>query len=278
MSKNKAFTLIELLVVISIIALLLSILMPSLQKAKEMAKLTIDRANLRQWSIIFSSVATENDGKFMKGWFSYGDNAWTRDYQWMHVVDSYKIDSKIWCCPFANKEELCPDVPETSIGVMSPNQPWGHILKQYQPWGSKGYYGSYGMNAWLYNPPSDAVAFGGNKNAHKYIRTPYINSPKPSEIPVFFDAIWCEAWPMESDEVPEQNGSLATDGFFYGMQMAVIDRHNNNKTSNFLFLDWSVREVKLIDIWKLKWNKTWKWEDTMPYRSPGSIPEWILEN
>ncbi len=58
-SKN-AFTLIELLVVISIIALLLSILVPSLGKAKQSAQKVVCRSNLRQVGIAHIMYLDDN--------------------------------------------------------------------------------------------------------------------------------------------------------------------------------------------------------------------------
>jgi prepilin-type N-terminal cleavage/methylation domain-containing protein len=58
---SKAFTLIELLVVISIIALLISILLPSLTAAREAAKSTQCRSNLHQLMVAQFAYATQSN-------------------------------------------------------------------------------------------------------------------------------------------------------------------------------------------------------------------------
>ena len=58
--KRKAFTLVELLVVISIIALLLSILMPALSKVREQARTVICKSRMGQWGQYTNLYAHDN--------------------------------------------------------------------------------------------------------------------------------------------------------------------------------------------------------------------------
>ena len=60
--RNKGFTLVELLVVISIIALLIAILVPSLQAARILAKSMICLTNLRNLATASNIYGGENEG------------------------------------------------------------------------------------------------------------------------------------------------------------------------------------------------------------------------
>ena len=58
---------IELLVVISVIAVLLAILLPSLRKAKALTKRIACQSNLKQIAAAWSMYLDDNDGRFYQG-------------------------------------------------------------------------------------------------------------------------------------------------------------------------------------------------------------------
>jgi prepilin-type N-terminal cleavage/methylation domain-containing protein/prepilin-type processing-associated H-X9-DG protein len=64
MGNKRGFTLIELLVVISIIAILMGVLMPSLQRVREQARFMSCRSNLRNYAVVQRLYADDNEGKF----------------------------------------------------------------------------------------------------------------------------------------------------------------------------------------------------------------------
>ncbi|NLW84886.1 MAG: type II secretion system protein [Phycisphaerae bacterium] len=80
--KENGFTLIELLVVIAIISLLLSVMLPSLNRAKQQAESIYCQSNLRQMMIAAVVYTENNNGFFPIAYYTWhGDNE-TIQYNW----------------------------------------------------------------------------------------------------------------------------------------------------------------------------------------------------
>src|SRR5580704_16279096 len=76
--KSAAFTLVELLVVVGIIALLIAILLPALNKARETSNRVKCGSNLRQIGQAIIMYSNENGGAYPRTKFSQGGggNGW----------------------------------------------------------------------------------------------------------------------------------------------------------------------------------------------------------
>jgi prepilin-type N-terminal cleavage/methylation domain-containing protein/prepilin-type processing-associated H-X9-DG protein len=81
------FTLIELMVVVSIIALLVSILLPALSRARDQAKDVICKSNLRQLGIGWTCYSSDWDDQIMPAWVGIG--LWYKDQHWPARLNEY---------------------------------------------------------------------------------------------------------------------------------------------------------------------------------------------
>ncbi len=110
--NERAFTLVELLVVIAIIAILIALLLPTLNKARYQAKNTVCASNLRQIAVGLLLYAQENrnyypsDYSFQSGieWEPASiaiEKAVAGSYDWRPGFRKYYGQSlkKLWTCP-----------------------------------------------------------------------------------------------------------------------------------------------------------------------------------
>lgn len=97
--KRKAFTLIELLVVISIIAILMAVMMPSLQRVKQQAQEMKCQSNLRQYDLAMAMYMEDFDGYFPNAWTSlvkteFPESGYERFCRWHDP--RYPADGPFW--------------------------------------------------------------------------------------------------------------------------------------------------------------------------------------
>jgi len=153
-SARRAFTLVELLVVIGVIAVLMAMLLPALQKARQSAMQTLCVSNARQLFQGMTMYAAD-----FKGYIPYNSNVaaaaspsrpgdWASWWERLAVRNSTlgggtnpyikwtpNTDAQVWWCPFA-RQQICQLDP---IGVGRNNL--GYIALHMQS--------SYAISAYL---------------------------------------------------------------------------------------------------------------------------------
>ena len=116
----KKFTLIELLIVIAIIGILVSILLPSLSKAKDKAKAAVCRSNLKQIGVGYLVYSKANRGKFPIANTYTGTPGQTR-LTWDEIM-----------VPYLN----LPEIPTTNLNSLT-------VTKDFRDWAGADAYSIY---------------------------------------------------------------------------------------------------------------------------------------
>lgn len=189
MIKKNDFTLIELLVVVAIIGILMSILLPSLEKSRGIAKQAVCLSNLKQLGYAYILYSDENS---------------------QSTIPKPETMAKAWfefIYPYHNSENIihCPSVDNTNTG-------WGSNVLGWS-WGT--IHGSYGLNGYTYNDLS-----WDKSSVFKKITDP----EKPSNTPLFMDMSWVDTWMKASSGNP-----TTVDGRSGNLSRAYIYRHISNK-------------------------------------------------
>ncbi|MBE0537287.1 MAG: DUF1559 domain-containing protein [Phycisphaerae bacterium] len=196
-----AFTLIELLVVIAIIAILLGILMPALNAAKQQARKVICSSNMRQMGIATQTYMLDHDNRLPP---SSCHMKYPEQY-WLKILSGYTGQQLLFHCP--------SDMSRNFVD-------WNTPLHE-QP---ERRYSSFAVNALL-----DPVCYryGGSSNPYNCIE----NVRKPMY------CIWISEAPDTEDfQLADHIHPDAWEGSVeYAKTFIAWDRHSGK--SNYLFAD-----------------------------------------
>jgi len=265
--RKKGFTLVELLVVIAIIALLLSIMMPALNKVRDQARTVICKSNLKQWGIITAIYTSQNNDNYFVGDISNWNTIWFGAF---YDLIKQQKDGSFTSCPMAIRPNTKPSDmnPMYLYTLGSPKLGW--TIRNTSPqtfWNRPDVHGSYGWNAWACNPPSRILVQWGMFDTQYNWRK--ASAKSANKIPIMFDCTASSEWfataTLYKPTVP--NPDYRGGGVF-------AERHINKKYVNVLVMDLSVPTVGLKGLFKFKWNNKYNEnQDILETTRTGNVPD-----
>ncbi|MDD7984568.1 type II secretion system protein [Lentisphaera marina] len=235
----KKFSLIELLVVVAIIAILSSLLLPSLSKARKTAKLTQCLSTVRQMTISTHMYADDNDRYYPAAYANYGWDDLIASYYGLAWTDQEKSANGMSSTNYNYSRLLCPS--DTVASESANKFRKSYVINDYKSSGNWNVGISGREKTGSNNPAQDRIA--------ESIKTTSISNPSRT---IVLGEHW-NKWNLAGSGGDQSHG---TTGYFYreyifnpGTVAAdKVSNHFGKGISNFSFADGSAKKMNSYQV------------------------------